>query len=100
MTRGRGTTSALDCILATVTASGAKLKWYYQFTPHDVWDWDSAETAVLVDAPWQGGARKLQHHADRNGFYYVFDRTDGKLLLAKQFLGDLTWASIGPDGRR
>ncbi len=88
-----------DCILALDRNTG-KLKWYYQFTPHDVWDWDSAETAVLVDAPWQGRTRKLLLHADRNGFYYVFDRTDGKLLLAKQFLKNLTWASgIGPDGR-
>jgi alcohol dehydrogenase (cytochrome c) len=88
-----------DCILALDRKTG-KLKWHYQFTPHDVWDWDSAETAVLVDAPWQGQTRKLLLHADRNGFYYVFDRVDGKLLLAKQFLKKLTWASgIGPDGR-
>jgi len=88
-----------DCILALDRKTG-KLKWHYQFTPHDLWDWDSTETAVLVDAPWQGATRKLLLHADRNGFYYVFDRTDGKLLLAKQFLNKLTWASgIGSDGR-
>lgn len=88
-----------DCILALDRKTG-KLKWHYQFTPHDLWDWDSTETSVLVDADWQGGPRKLMLHADRNGFYYVFDRTDGKLLLAKQFLKNVTWASgIGPDGR-
>jgi alcohol dehydrogenase (cytochrome c) len=88
-----------DCILALDRKTG-KLKWYYQFTPHDLWDWDATETSVLVDAPWQGQVRKLMLHADRNGFYYVFDRTDGKLLLAKQFLRHVTWASgIGPDGR-
>jgi alcohol dehydrogenase (cytochrome c) len=88
-----------DCILALDRKTG-KLKWHYQFTPHDLWDWDSTETSVLVDAPWQGQTRKLMLHADRNGFYYVFDRTDGKLLLAKQFLKNVTWASgIGPDGR-
>jgi alcohol dehydrogenase (cytochrome c) len=88
-----------DCILAIDRKTG-KLKWYYQFTPHDLWDWDSTETSVLVDAPWQGSTRKLMLHADRNGFYYVFDRTDGKLLLAKQFLKNVTWASsIGADGR-
>jgi alcohol dehydrogenase (cytochrome c) len=88
-----------DCILALDRKTG-KLEWHYQFTPHDVWDWDSAETAVLVDAPWQGRMRKLMLHADRNGFFYVFDRADGKLLLAKQFLTKLTWASgIGADGR-
>jgi len=88
-----------DCILALDRKTG-KLKWHYQFTPHDLWDWDSTETSVLVDAPWQGQVRKLMLHADRNGFYYVLDRTDGKLLLAKQFLKTLTWASgIGADGR-
>jgi len=88
-----------DCMLALDRKTG-KLKWHYQFTPHDLWDWDSTETSVLVDAPWQGQTRKLMLHADRNGFFYVFDRTDGKLLLAKQFLKTLTWASgIGADGR-
>ena len=88
-----------DCILALDRKTG-KLKWYYQFTPHDLWDWDATETSVLVDAPWQGQPRKLMLHADRNGFYYVLDRTDGKLLLAKQFLRNVTWASgIGADGR-
>ena len=88
-----------DCILALDRKTG-KLEWHYQFTPHDLWDWDSTETAVLVDAPWHGAPRKLLLHADRNGFYYVFDRADGKLLLAKQFLRKVTWASgIGPDGR-
>jgi alcohol dehydrogenase (cytochrome c) len=88
-----------DCILALDRQTG-KLKWHYQFTPHDLWDWDSTETSILVDAPWQGQTRKLMLHADRNGFYYVFDRTDGKLLLAKQFLKHVTWASgIAPDGR-
>jgi alcohol dehydrogenase (cytochrome c) len=88
-----------DCILALDRKTG-KLKWYYQFTPHDLWDWDATETSVLIDAPWHGQSRKLILHADRNGFYYVLDRTDGKLLLAKQFLKNLTWASgIGADGR-
>ena len=88
-----------DCILALDRKTGT-LRWHYQFTPHDLWDWDATETSVLVDAPWQGQPRKLMLHADRNGFYYVFDRTDGKLLLAKQFLRNVTWASgIGADGR-
>ena len=55
---------------------------------------------MLVDADWQGQPRKLMLHADRNGFFYVFDRRDGKLLLAKPFVRNLTWASgIGADGR-
>ena len=55
---------------------------------------------MLVDADWEGQPRKLMLHANRNGFFYVFDRTDGKLLLAKPFVKNLTWASgIGAKGR-
>ncbi len=86
-------------ILALDRKTG-KLRWYYQFTPHDLWDWDATQTSVLVDATWEGQPRKLMLHADRNGFYYVFDRENGKLLLAKAFVRNLTWASgIGADGR-
>jgi alcohol dehydrogenase (cytochrome c) len=88
-----------DSILALDAKSG-KLKWYYQFTPHDLWDWDATETPVLVDANWEGRPRKLLLHGNRNGFFYVFDRTNGKLLLAKPFVRNLTWAKgIGEDGR-
>ena len=88
-----------DSILALDRKTGA-LKWYYQFTPHDLWDWDATQTSVLVDADWQGKPRTLMLHASRNGFFYVFDRRDGTLLLARPFVRNLTWASgIGPDGR-
>jgi PQQ-dependent dehydrogenase (methanol/ethanol family) len=87
-----------DCVLALDPATG-KLKWYYQFTPHDTHDWDATEPNVLVDARYRGEDRKLLLHADRNGFFYVFDRTDGRLLLAEKFLRRLTWASGIVDGR-
>ena len=88
-----------DSILALDAKTG-KLKWHYQTTPHDLWDWDTTETPLVIDANWQGRPRKLLVQGNRNGFFYVFDRMDGKLLLAKQFLKELTWASgIGPDGR-
>lgn len=88
-----------DSILALDRETG-KLKWYYQFTPHDLWDWDSTETSIVTNQVWEGSERKLLLHADRNGFFYVLDRTNGKLLLARQFLKYLTWASgIDPDGR-
>ena len=86
-------------MLALDPASG-KMKWFYQFTPHDTHDWDATEPNVLIDAQYQGEMRKLMLHADRNGFFYVFDRSNGKLLLAKSFMNRLTWASgIGSDGR-
>jgi alcohol dehydrogenase (cytochrome c) len=88
-----------DSTLALDAKTG-KLKWYFQYTPHDVWDWDAAQPEVLIDADWQGQPRKLLLHANRNGFFYVFDRTNGKLLLVQPFVKKLTWAKqIGPDGR-
>jgi alcohol dehydrogenase (cytochrome c) len=88
-----------DCILALDPKTG-KLKWHYQTTPHDVWDWDASETPLVIDAPWKGRRRKLLAQANRNGFFYVFDRVTGELLLARQFVKELTWAAgIGPDGR-
>jgi PQQ-dependent dehydrogenase (methanol/ethanol family) len=86
-------------VLALDPESG-KLKWYYQFTPHDLHDWDATETPVLVDATFRGQPRKLLLHGNRNGFFYVLDRLTGKVLLAEPFVKRLTWASgIGPDGR-
>jgi len=77
-----------------------KLKWYYQFTPHDLHDWDATETPVLVDATFHGQPRKLMLQGNRNGFFYVLDRLTGKVLLAEPFVKKITWASgIGPDGR-
>jgi len=88
-----------DSILALEARTG-KLRWYFQFTPHDIHDWDAQEPPVLVDTNWQGQPRKLLLQANRNGFFYVFDRTNGQLLLAKQFLKNLNWAKgIDAKGR-
>jgi glucose dehydrogenase len=88
-----------NCVLALNARTG-ELKWYYQFTPHDLNDRDATEPNVLVDTVYQGKPSKLLLHADRNGFFYVLDRTNGKVLLAKPFLRRVDWASsIGPDGR-
>jgi len=94
-----GDTLYTNCILALDPATG-RLKWHYQFTPHDVHDWDATEPPLLVDTNYQGKPRKLLLHADRNGFFYVLDRTNGELLLARPFVQRLTWTKgIGPDGR-
>ena len=60
-----------------------KLRWYFQFTPHDVHDYDATQIPVLLDADWNGQPRKLLVLANRNGFLYVLDRTNGKFLSAK-----------------
>jgi PQQ-dependent dehydrogenase (methanol/ethanol family) len=88
-----------NCILAMQPETG-EIKWHYQFTPHDVHDWDATEPPVLVDTQYRGQPRKLLLHADRNGFFYILDRTDGKILLAKAFVKRMNWTTgIGPDGR-
>jgi alcohol dehydrogenase (cytochrome c) len=74
-----------DCVLALDPATG-KLKWHYQFTPNDSHDWDATEDMVLADQIVEGRPRKLLLHADRNGFFYVLDRTDGQFLWAKPFV--------------
>jgi PQQ-dependent dehydrogenase (methanol/ethanol family) len=87
-----------NSILALNPSDGA-LKWYYQVTPHDVHDWDTTAPLLLTDAIFQGKKRQLLLHADKNGFMYVLDRTNGHVLLAKPFV-KVTWAAgIGPDGR-
>ena len=82
-------------VVALDPATG-KLRWFYQFTPHDLHDWDATETPVLVDV----GSRRLLLQGNRNGFFYVLDRLTGKVELAEPFVKKLTWANgIGADGR-
>jgi len=88
-----------DCLLALDPDTG-KLKWYFQFTPHDLYDYDATETPVLIDAPFKGQQRKLLVEANRNGFAYVLDRTNGKFLSAFPFVKKLNWAKgIDEQGR-
>jgi len=88
-----------DCLLALDPDTG-KLKWYFQFTPHDLFDYDAVETPVLVDAIFRGQPRKLIVEANRNGFLYILDRTDGAFLSARRFAEKLNWATgIDEKGR-
>ena len=85
--------------LVALDADTGKLKWHYQFTPHDVHDWDATQVPVLIDTTIGGKPRKLVVTANRNGFFYVLDRTNGKFILAKPYT-QVTWAKeIGADGR-
>ena len=88
-----------DCILALDPDTG-KLKWHFQFTPHDLADYDATETPVLADMDWKGTPRKLLLEANRNGFVYILDRDSGKFLSAKQFSPTQNWAKgIDEHGR-
>lgn len=94
----RGDNLYSDSMLALDADTGA-LKWAFQFTPHDTHDYDATEIPVLLDVDWLGQPRKVLIQANRNGFLYVLDRTDGKFLSAKPY-GQVTWATaIGRDGR-
>ena len=85
-----------DCVLALDPDTG-KLKWYFQFTPHDLFDYDAVETPVLIDINFRGAPRKLLVEANRNGYIYVLDRTNGEFLSATPFVEKLNWAK-GIDG--
>ena len=73
-------------------ATTGELVWYFQFTPHDEHDWDSNQTPVLADIELDGVTRKTICWANRNGFYYVLDRTDGEFLLGVPFV-EINWAT-------
>ena len=80
-----------DSVVA-LDADTGKLKWFYQFTPNDPYDYDSTQVPVLVDATWKGTARKLMMWANRNGFFYVLDRQTGEFLVGYPFV-KVNWAS-------
>jgi alcohol dehydrogenase (cytochrome c) len=87
-----------DSVVALNPDTG-ELKWYFQFTPHDEWDWDSVQLPVLVDREWEGRQRKLMLWANRNGFFYVLDRATGEFLRGKNFV-EVTWATgLDENGR-
>lgn len=88
------------CSIIALDVRTGKLKWHFQPTPHDEWDWDAVAPVVLTDANWRGQPRKLLLQANRNGFLYVLDRLNGKMLMASPMVKKLTWAKeIAPDGR-
>jgi len=78
-----------DSVVA-LDADTGELKWHFQFTPHDVYDYDSVQVPVLADIEWQGARRKAMLFANRNGMFYVLDRTTGEFLLGKPFT-KVTW---------
>ncbi|MGC1450209.1 MAG: PQQ-dependent dehydrogenase, methanol/ethanol family [Candidatus Sulfotelmatobacter sp.] len=87
------------CVLALDPDTG-ELKWHFQFTPHDLYDYDANETPVLVDVEEDGATRHVLVQANRNGFLYVLDRVTGKFLRATPFVQKLNWATgVDASGR-
>jgi alcohol dehydrogenase (cytochrome c) len=88
-----------SCLLALDPDSG-ELKWYFQFSPHDLYDYDAVQTPVIVNANFRGKPRKLIMTANRNGFLYILDRTNGEFLFARQFVSKQNWAKgLDKNGR-
>jgi len=85
--------------LVALDGDSGKLKWYFQFTPHDTHDWDSTEVPVLADAVVRGEKHKAVLFGNRNAFYYVLDRTNGKFLAGKPFAKQ-SWAKGLDDSGR
>jgi alcohol dehydrogenase (cytochrome c) len=87
-----------DSVVALDADTGA-LKWHYQFTPNDGYDYDSVQVPVLVDMNWRGAPTKAMLWANRNGFFYVLDRVTGRFLAGTPFV-KVTWASGFDEGGR
>jgi alcohol dehydrogenase (cytochrome c) len=78
------------CSVVALDPDTGKLKWYYQFSPHDEFDFDSVQVPVLANMDWQGRPRKVMLWGNRNGVFYVLDRNTGQFLLGKPFV-KVTW---------
>ena len=87
-----------DSVVA-LDADTGELKWYFQFTPHDIHDWDSTQIPVLADTMFNGEERKVMLFPNRNAFFYVLDRETGEFLLGKPYARQ-TWAEgLDENGR-
>lgn len=87
-----------DSVIALDADSG-ELKWHFQFTPNDGYDYDSVQVPVLVDREWHGQQRKLMLWANRNGYFYVLDRESGEFLLGEPYV-KVNWSSgLDENGR-
>jgi alcohol dehydrogenase (cytochrome c) len=95
--RGDGDNLYTDCLIALNVDTG-KMAWYFQTSPHDTHDWDSTETPILADMPFNGRIRKLVMMATRNGYFFVLDRVTGEhLITAKLGLVNNYASAVQPD---
>ena len=81
-----------SCSVVAIDADTGKIKWHYQFSPHNEFDWDSTQVPVLADIEWQGRPRKVMLWANRNGMFYVLDRATGEFLKGNPFV-KVNWAT-------
>lgn len=86
-------TNLYSASVLALNADTGKITWHYQFTPHDAWDYDGVNELVFADLPVEGKKTPVIMQANRNGFFYVIDRANGKLLSAKPFVESTNWAT-------
>lgn len=86
-------TNLYSASVVALDGDTGKIKWHYQFTPHDAWDYDGVNELVFADYPVDGKKVPALMQANRNGFFYVIDRANGKLLSAKPFIEATNWAT-------
>lgn len=91
-TPGREGDNLYTCSLVAINVDTGKLAWYFQTSPHDTHDWDSTETPIIIDGPFNGRPRKLILQATRNGYFFVLDRVTGEHLLTTKFSQAANWA--------
>ena len=89
---GRKGDNLFTCSLLAVDVTTGKMKWYFQTSPHDTHDWDSAQTPILIDATIDGKPRKLVSTAARNGYFFTVDRVTGEHIVTKQYGATTNWA--------
>jgi alcohol dehydrogenase (cytochrome c) len=87
----RGGDNLYSCSVIALDPDTGRMKWWFQYTPHDVHDWDGNQTPMLIDGVVKGRKRKLLVTAQRNAFYYVLDRETGEFLTGQAFAKQ-TWA--------
>lgn len=88
-----------DSLLALEPKTG-KMKWHFQFTPHDLWDYDGNTQLFLVDTKFEGKPVKAIAQANRNGYFYLLERATGKFLRATTYMEQVNWATIDPASGR
>jgi alcohol dehydrogenase (cytochrome c) len=90
-TRGEGD-NLFTCSVVALDVETGKMAWYYQTSPHDTHDWDSAQTPILIDGMFQGRPRKMVTQASRNGYFFTLDRVTGEHLVTSKFSETANWA--------
>jgi acido-empty-quinoprotein group A len=98
--RSRKGDNLYTCSIVALDVDTGKLAWYFQPSPHDTHDWDAAQTPVLIDAEIDGKPRKLLAQANRNGYFFLLDRTNGKDILTAPMIRSMNWSKgIAPNGQ-